>query len=374
MRMQHDRSGAIKGFVAPVSGKLVVLDWGYFTTMGVLDLARESTAPCFPLSAVTYKGQSMTTVAINLMDHLVGSYPKSRLGPHLRELFRIQKGGVCAQHWLAVDKRKDVALDINKAYTQCLANPSDPWCVYGPLDQPSPIKADIQTDFSQGFYLVKPDSIHFTFAPLYVCVRRLLPACFIRFALEEGALQLADITHSLLPDRVLPPSLFTSAVEQLETLFYSDASIAAGCKGQAKQLINRYIGSLGIYCTKETRSTMTDDLEYVSMLHGRCLKVGETPVVVRTTGQDDLFFVKTSKDTSVDEMCLPMHQQIIWQSNVSLLRMCKAGHAAGMTALGTQTARPSTATRTSRSRSASTLAWNAVSYLSRSARTLAPRV
>jgi hypothetical protein len=336
-------NGEIRAFVVPTTRRVVLLSRDHASVSSVIDFVGSGNSACtdlqLPLQLTRYSGQSMAKLGADLLHHMVGTWPSSRFNDRTAELFATQKGGACAQVFEPTEI-DDVCLDITRCYSSLISDPPAPFSIFGPFDDPIPLASDQGLKDAEWGILRDHNCIRpLPYAPSFVVTRQLLPGFYINFLVQEGVLDVTDITHVLRPQSYLPKDTFKTAVASLHSLFTSEEAKEAGVMNKDKLLVNFFVGCQGVTRAVDTHTYLTDSADYVAKVHGRALAAGRLPVVCQETGLrgDPLYVVQEMTQTTKLRSNVPIYQAIVHAGTVRVLKLIKECVSVGFTAIGMET-------------------------------------
>lgn len=144
----------------------------------------------------------------------------------------------------------DVSIDIRRCYTYLLRNMPVDWPIFGPMDHARVATADerLPVCMLPGEYYVAR-TFHLGDGTIQLS-RGWYPTVLVKYAVETGVLAAADVPFVFPASKQLPKGAFQPFCDDVEAL-HPDAS---------KDLLNMFVGCLGIQDSSEARCGSTTDL------------------------------------------------------------------------------------------------------------------
>jgi hypothetical protein len=255
-----------------------------------------------------WRGTGMKGYAMRMFEEK--KYLESHLTPELYELFtdrqvknRSHRGFINGNFTL---EDEILAIDVNKAYTDCVLNPLDEWYILGFdsvwLEPPKKLK--------DGFYYVKTeDKLLFHRSNIY-------SKCIVELGLKEKIITRENIKKFLPTKQVVEKSRF-------KKLFDEYMNICPENKKVGKYCCNLMTGLLGIKSKKKIKTRLSTNFQDVAKFYN---DYDKTQIFLQSTTLDtnkELYIFGIKNEIPKINNHLPNYIQILDNMNVRQYNMIK---------------------------------------------------
>ena len=263
-----------------------------------------------------WRGTGMKGYAMRMFEEK--KYLKSNLTPELYELFtdrqvkdRSHRGFINGNFTLEDDL---LAIDVNKAYTDCVLNPLDQWYIMGfdsvwlPFEKA--IKGGHSPLLQDGFYYVETeDTLLFHRSNIY-------SKCIVELGLKEKIITRENIKKFLPTIKVVKKNRF-------KKLFDEYMNICPENKKVGKYCCNLMTGLLGIKSKKKIKTRLSTNFQDVAKYYNdydkKQIFLQSTPL----TNNKELYVFGVKNEIPKINNHLPNYIQILDNMNVRQYNMMK---------------------------------------------------
>lgn len=283
-------------FEHPVSKQVFISSENVYDRKFVLDTLFEDLAT----ENYKFKNQTWTEIAQSYFKINHGSLMKSTYSPDYQTILR--QFGISAHIVSHVAEGNYVnnakSFDVCRCYTSILMDNKVNFNVFSAFDD---IEVFTGSELHEGEYYI---GCHFTIAGGSIVISRgWYPLVFVKYCVDKNYIKMSDLEYYIRPSRILPADTFKSFAE----VFYKRFDV--------KEPINSFIGYLGQKKTTLTTGAITDD--YMTAL-GTYWHESDKGRKARMQSFRGLHFVRSQKETVMNEGHLPIYRHIIASSYIKL--------------------------------------------------------
>jgi hypothetical protein len=310
-QMNSGPSG-LNSFVHPKTGQILVLNDNLQLRLDVLKKLKEN----FNCKQFDFNGQSLTTIAIDLRQRLIGEIPKSTYNDYVRSVFDtyhvtalIQT--LCEDNKFPIDKIK--GFDIIKCFSDVQLNMKDDYYAFDIHCQIEPYD---KKEIGIGKFYIDNIKLPFKCHSESLLIKRgFYPYTLIQYLLDMKYICIDDIKYQCRAKIRIEGDLLKKYVKYCYDNF--DSSVA-------KNLVNLHNGHLNTKYTRTQYACISTDDETVFALAFKNFDNDKNDYRIEKVGDVYLISKKTEKRLKYDQC--PIYEQVVAGSIINLLELVRKAY------------------------------------------------